>query len=97
VISLFTNVPLDFALESLNKRWPYIERFTKIPMCEFILAIKFILSSTYFTFNNTIYKQTWHPHEITIVANYRGDCDVGFEGERSQGSGFTHVILLSVC
>jgi len=28
-------------------------------MCEFILAIKFVLSSTYFTFNNTIYKQTY--------------------------------------
>jgi len=30
-----------------------------IPFEEFILTIKFILSSTYFTFNNIIYKQTF--------------------------------------
>jgi len=45
-ISLFTNVPLDLALEGLNKRWSYLGQFTKIPMCKFILAVKFVLTST---------------------------------------------------
>jgi len=53
------NVPLDLALEGLNRRRRYIERATKIPMGKFLLAVKFVLSSTYFTFNNTIYKQTY--------------------------------------
>jgi len=59
VISLFTNVPLDLAFESISKRWTYIEHNTKITEKDFILAIKFVLSSTYFAFNNKIYKQTY--------------------------------------
>jgi len=59
VISLFTNVPLNLALDGLNRRRHHFEHATKIPMGEFLLAVKFVLSSTYFTFNNTIYKQTY--------------------------------------
>ena len=58
VISLFTNVPIDLAVEGIRKRWSYIEKNTKIPIDEFISAIEFILSSTFFSFNNIIYKQT---------------------------------------
>jgi len=32
---------------------------TKIPKSEFMMAVKFVLSSIYFTYNNTIYKQTY--------------------------------------
>jgi len=46
-------------MESIEKRWEYIERFTKITKNEFLAAINFVLSSTYFTFNNKIYKQTF--------------------------------------
>jgi len=59
VISLFTNVPMELAVEGINKRRHHFEHATKIPMDEFLLTIKFILTSTYFTFNNTIYKQTY--------------------------------------
>jgi len=59
VISLFTNVPLDLAIDSINNRWCNIQRNTKISKNEFLTAIKFVLSSTYFTFNNVIYKQTF--------------------------------------
>jgi len=59
VVSLFTNIPLDLAVNSIAKRWEYLERFTKITKCEFMAAINFILSSIYFKFNNKIYKQTF--------------------------------------
>jgi len=59
VTSLFTNVPLKLVLDSVSKRWLLIEINTKIPKNEFIQAIKFVFSSTYFTFNNIIYKQTF--------------------------------------
>ncbi|XP_011865403.1 PREDICTED: uncharacterized protein LOC105560690, partial [Vollenhovia emeryi] len=59
VVSLFTNVPLDLALESITKRWNLIEKNTKIPKHEFITAIKLLLHSTYFTFNGITYKQTF--------------------------------------
>jgi len=57
VISLFANVPMNLALDSINNRWTNIGRGTKIPRTEFIIAIKLILESTVFVFNRTIYKQ----------------------------------------
>jgi len=59
VASLFTNVPLDLALDGVSNRWIHIEKNTSIPKNDFITVLKFILSSTFFTFNNIIYKQTF--------------------------------------
>jgi len=59
VISLFTNIPQDLAIESILNRWSLINKNTNIPKDDFILAIKFVLSSTYFTFNKIIYRQTF--------------------------------------
>lgn len=59
VVSLFTNIPIDLAIESVNNRWNDINTQTLIPKNEFISMVKFILSSTYFTFNDTVYKQVY--------------------------------------
>jgi len=40
VVSLFTNVTLNFTLESVGNRWDHIKRGTKIPANEFINAVK---------------------------------------------------------
>jgi len=55
VISLFSNILLN--LENISNRWSQISRGTIIPKQEFINAIKIILDSTFFSFNNKIYKQ----------------------------------------
>jgi len=57
VISLFTNIPQDLVIEGINNRWQFIEKETKISKTEFIASVQFILNSTYFTFDNIIYKQ----------------------------------------
>jgi len=57
VVSLFTNIPLNLALDSINKRWEHVQRFTKIIKEDFMMSVEFVLSSTYFTFGNRIYKQ----------------------------------------
>ncbi|XP_011859234.1 PREDICTED: uncharacterized protein LOC105556743, partial [Vollenhovia emeryi] len=59
VVSLFTNIPLDLAINSVKKRWNFISKKTKIPLKEFIEALQFVLHSTYFTFENNIYKQNY--------------------------------------
>jgi len=59
VISLFTNVPIDLALESIEKRWDSISQCTLIPLQEFKVAVKFVLGSTFFTFNKKCYKQIY--------------------------------------
>jgi len=45
-------------MDGISNRWVYIKPHTNIPKNEFLMAIKFVLSSTFFTFNNIIYKQT---------------------------------------
>jgi len=59
VVSLFTNVPIDMVLEIIEEKCSYIEAHTNLPQNEFSLAIKFVLESTYFLFNNRVYKQTF--------------------------------------
>jgi len=57
VVSLFTNIPMNLALEGVTKRWDQIKKGINLPMNELIQAVKVILDSTFFTFNNKIYKQ----------------------------------------
>jgi len=57
VISLFTNIPIELALRGVVNRWNYISLGCSVPMDEFLEAIRLILESTYFSFNDNIYKQ----------------------------------------
>jgi len=57
VKSLFTNIPVELVIEEINRRWEYIEKETKIFKIEFIDAVRFVLNSIFFTFDNIIYKQ----------------------------------------
>ncbi|KAG5340239.1 INDY1 protein, partial [Acromyrmex heyeri] len=57
VVLMFLNIPMDLVILSIGKRWIQIECNIKIPYENFISTIEFILTSTYFTFNNKIYKQ----------------------------------------
>jgi len=57
VVSLFTNVPSELVLDSLQKRWPMISTNTAISIEEFLHATRLILDSTFFSFNHINYKQ----------------------------------------
>jgi len=57
IVSLFTNIPSELVYVSIEKRWEIISANTPIPQDEFLCAIRFILNSTFFTFNHTTYKQ----------------------------------------
>ena len=59
VISLFTNVPLEEAINSIKRRWDIISNNTNIPMDEFIIAVKFVFESTFLQFNKKMYKQIY--------------------------------------
>jgi len=59
VVSLFTNIPLDLAIESVVKRWEYIASGCSIPREEFLVALRLIFDSTYFQFDGNIYKQNF--------------------------------------
>jgi len=57
VVSLFTNISTDLVNNSISKRWDEIQPHIKIPLNEFLYAVNMVLDSSYFKFNNKIYKQ----------------------------------------
>jgi len=57
VVPLFTNISSNLTLESVSNRWCQISKGTNIPKNEILKTIKLILESTYFEFNEIIYKQ----------------------------------------
>ena len=57
VSSIFTNVPCDLVLKSLERRCQLIHNNCRIPFDEIIKCTKFLFENTYFTFNNNIYLQ----------------------------------------
>src|SRR5580765_2372334 len=59
VVSLFTNIPVELAMESILNRWEHIEMNCSIPRDEFLCAVRFVLNSTFFSFNNVNYQQAF--------------------------------------
>jgi len=53
----FTNIPLNLAIKSIEKRWNYISECCSVLKDEFLLVIQFVLEST--SFDNQIYKQNF--------------------------------------
>jgi len=47
----------DLAMESISNRWTHISSECNIPKDEFIIALQLIFDSTFFTFNNKLYRQ----------------------------------------
>jgi len=59
VVLLFTNIPIDLAIKSVTNRWNFISTSCDIPKNEFLDAVRFVLESTFFSFDNQIYKQNF--------------------------------------
>ena len=57
VTSLFTNIPLQLVLDSLNKRFDSIHNKCKRPFVEIVECTKFLFANTFFSFNNNYYRQ----------------------------------------
>ncbi|XP_062700032.1 uncharacterized protein LOC134284782, partial [Aedes albopictus] len=59
VVSLYTNIPVDYALRCLEERWEEIERHTNIDRSNFIETVKLVLESTFFVYQGEVYGQTF--------------------------------------
>ncbi|XP_072401655.1 uncharacterized protein [Diabrotica undecimpunctata] len=67
VVSLFTNVHLEAALTAIENNWNFISSHCNINLVYFKKLISFLFNNTYFTFNNTVFRQTQGtPMEGTI-------------------------------
>jgi hypothetical protein len=58
VVSLFTNIPTELALKTIELKWKDIALHTNIHMKTFLDAIDLCINNTYFQYNDTFYKQT---------------------------------------
>ena len=54
---MYTNIPTDLVLKSIERRWNLIENKTSIPLHEFIKAIMIIINFTFFKFDKKIFRQ----------------------------------------
>ncbi|XP_046629061.1 uncharacterized protein LOC124309441 [Neodiprion virginianus] len=59
VVSLFTNVPQDLAIDAINSRWSQLSNNVPVPLRELINALNICVKATIFKFNNTNYAQTY--------------------------------------
>jgi len=59
VVSLFTNIPIDSDIESVSKKWQLLDKQCNIPKNTFVESIWFVLDSTFFKFDQKIYKQNF--------------------------------------
>ncbi|XP_062713296.1 uncharacterized protein LOC134290239 [Aedes albopictus] len=59
VVSLYTNVPVDYALMCLEERWTELETHTNIDKESFMKTVKVVLESTFFVYQGTVYGQTY--------------------------------------
>lgn len=56
-VSLFTNIPLNLVIDSLDAKKTLIKRKSKIPLKTLTDTITFLYYNTYFQFNKKFYKQ----------------------------------------
>jgi len=52
IVSLFTNIPVDLALNNIEKRWVHISKKTNISKEEFVTIVKFVFSLLIISFAN---------------------------------------------
>jgi len=97
VVSLFTNVPIELINDSIVRRWNFISGVTSMPMEEFIRAIQMIVNSTFFIFNNKIYKQVFGLPWTHRYHSFSGYCTIGYRGGCSRPLICQSPILLQIC
>ena len=59
VISLYTNTPIDLAIEIITNKWTDIQQHTTLNLQQFTHAVKLTLNSTYFQYNEKFYQQIY--------------------------------------
>ncbi|XP_036319851.1 uncharacterized protein LOC118734236 [Rhagoletis pomonella] len=60
VVSLFTNIPIHFAINTIMKQWSSLQKHTKIIKKQFLTILEFCLrENNYFVYDGTYYQQVY--------------------------------------
>ena len=96
VTLLFRNVPIEVAVDCVNEQWRFISMDCSLPKDEFLEAVRFVLDSTFFPFDNRIYKQKLrHSHGLVFIT-----CGLNNEEIRDgilDVVKFGYFVLLQIC
>lgn len=57
VISMYTNISVEFALECVESRWEEVDLFCPLPKEQFFITLKMCISTTIFQFEDVFYQQ----------------------------------------
>lgn len=81
VVSLFTNIPIELAVKSIEKRWDKIKKAISILKNEFIGSCIFCFGFCILCFNNEYYQQNFGTPigGISSFFNYCGSYSAGFK------------------
>ncbi|XP_062556884.1 uncharacterized protein LOC134221714 [Armigeres subalbatus] len=92
VTSLYTNVPVDYAIECIHQRWDEIDKHTPIDQDSFVAAVKLVLDSTFFTYKGIFYKQTFESQWVpSITSSCKSSYGTSGTGDHTQTGGGTHL------
>ena len=94
--SLFTNVPIDIAVNCVNEQWNFISKDCFLPKNEFLGAIRFVLDSTFFSFDNVIYKQSFGTPMGSPLSSVIADSDEEIADGVLDVVEFGHFVLLQI-
>ena len=60
IVSLFTNIPTNLAIQVISEQWDKLKEITNIPRNIFFKMLRFTLvDANYFSFNNVFYSQIY--------------------------------------
>lgn len=58
IVSLFTNIPVNLAIEIINEQWEKLSKITKFPKSLFFEMLKFcLIDGNYFVYKDVAYRQ----------------------------------------
>ena len=90
---LFTNVPVNLALNSIKKRWVHIStnKYFERGTCSYY---KFVLNSIFFIFNNKFYKQVFGTSMDSALSPIIADMAMQDLEEIAISSPFTSISII---
>ncbi|CAB0038686.1 unnamed protein product [Trichogramma brassicae] len=83
VVSLFTNVPLELILESLDRRY-FDLNVSHLSFNKIREMMTFLFKNTYFKFNNTFYRKTYGTPMGSLISSSPRHCWQGGQKHQAQ-------------
>ena len=104
VVSLFTNTPIQSTLEIVKRRLEEHEEIsdrTNLEVSDILELLEFVLTTTYFTFRNEVYKQVFgaamgSPVSPVVAEFFMEELDRE-NGNSNRSFGLQAILMEKIC